>query len=66
MKREEWYEMPSFSYPAEPGLEITECVDCGPWWHCALEADADTPHGLAVREWHNTACPVWTDRTPEN
>jgi hypothetical protein len=64
MKREEWYEMPSYSYAAKPGLEIN--VDCGHWWHCALESDPDTPHGLAVREWHNTECRVWADHDPEH
>jgi hypothetical protein len=54
--------MPSYTYPAEPDVKITECVDCSPWWQCALEADDSAAYGLAVREWHSASCPVWTDR----
>jgi hypothetical protein len=58
MKQEPWYEMPSYTYAAEPGIDLAECYDCGPYWRCALELDPEAPYGLAIREWHNTACPV--------
>lgn len=49
----------SFSYPAEPGCEISECFDCGPFWKCSIESNPEAPHGLTIHEWHRSICPVW-------
>jgi hypothetical protein len=62
----EWYEMPSFTYDADPGVDIFACPhNCGGDWHCALETDPDSPTRLAVREWHRPNCGIWDTHQPE-
>lgn len=44
----------SFVWTPEPGDQVAECPDCGPFWYAEFETDLDG--GIALREWHRDRC----------